>query len=29
MLFVVTAHFDQGTEDKRKGLAENFTRHLR
>jgi uncharacterized protein YciI len=28
MLFVVMAHFRQGAEDKRKDLAETFTRHL-
>ncbi len=28
MLFVVMAHFRQGTEEKRKDLVETFTRHL-
>jgi uncharacterized protein YciI len=28
MLFVVMAHFREGTEEKRSSLAEDFTRHL-
>jgi uncharacterized protein YciI len=28
MLFVVTAYFREGTEEKRKALVETFTRHL-
>jgi uncharacterized protein YciI len=28
MLFVVVAHFREGTEEKRKDLIETFTRHL-
>jgi uncharacterized protein YciI len=28
MLFVVMAHFREGTQDKRTALVEDFTRHL-